>query len=68
MIDQSINEVFQRDKKVFIPDFGAIIYSEITDSIDFNNLLTFDDGKVIAEIQIQNHLYMIVPINRLFNR
>lgn len=51
MIDQNIFEVFQRDKKVFIPDFGAFIYSEFNDAVDFNDLLTFDDGKVVAEIQ-----------------
>ncbi len=51
MIDQCIYEVYQRDKKVFIPDFGAIIYSEFNDDINFNEHLTFDDGKVVAEIQ-----------------
>ena len=56
MIEHSIYEVYQRDKKVFIPEFGAFIYSEITDSIDFNDLLTFDDGKVITEIQNQQDL------------
>lgn len=56
MIDQSINEIYQRDGKVFIPDFGAFIYSEITDTINFNALLTFDDGKVISEIQKQQNL------------
>lgn len=56
MIDQAIYEVYQRDKKVFIPDFGAIIYSEVTDNIDFNDLLTFDDGKVIGEIQKQEQM------------
>jgi len=56
MIDQSIHEVYQRDKKVFIPDFGAIIYSEVTDKIDFNDLLTFDDGKIIAEMQKQQQI------------
>jgi hypothetical protein len=56
MIDQAINEVYKRDQKVFIPDFGAIFYSEASDSIDFNELLTFDDGKLIAEIQKQEYL------------
>jgi hypothetical protein len=56
MIDHSIYEVFHRDKKVVIPDFGAIIFSEVTDTIDFSDLLTFDDGKVIAEIQKQQNL------------
>ncbi len=56
MIDHSIYEVFQRDKKVVIPDFGAILFSEVTDTIDFSDLLTFDDGKVIAEIQKQQNL------------
>ena len=51
MIDPSIYKIYKEEKKVFIPDFGAIIYSEATDSIDFNELLTFDDGKVIEEIQ-----------------
>ena len=51
MIDQAINEVFQREKKVFVPDFGAFIYSEGTETIDFNAHLNFDDGKVISEIQ-----------------
>jgi len=55
IIDNSINEVYQRDKKVFIPEFGAIIYSEFNDTIDFNDLLTFDDGKVISEIQRQQN-------------
>ncbi len=56
MIDQCIFDVYQRDKKVFLPDFGAIIYSEFNDSIDFNDLLTFDDGKVVEEIQKQESL------------
>lgn len=56
MIDQSIYEVFQRDKKVFVPDLGAFIYSEATYTIDFNAHLTFDDGKVIEEIQRQKFL------------
>jgi hypothetical protein len=51
MIDPSIYKIYKEEKKVFIPDFGAIIYSEATDTIDFNELLTFDDGKVIEEIQ-----------------
>ena len=51
MIDPCIYKVYKQDKKVFIPDFGAIIYSEVSDSIDFNDLLTFDDGKVVEEIQ-----------------
>jgi len=51
MIEQCIFAVYQRDKKVFLPDFGAIIYAEFNDSIDFNDLLTFDDGKVVEEIQ-----------------
>ncbi len=51
MIDPCIYKVYKQDLKVFIPDFGAIIYSEATDSIDFNDLLTFDDGKVIEEIK-----------------
>jgi len=55
IIDNAINEVYQRDKKVFIPEFGAIIYSEFNDTIDFNDLLTFDDGKVISEIQRQQN-------------
>ncbi len=53
MIDQCIIKIYQRDKKVFIPEFGAIIYSEFNDKVDFNELLTFDDGKVIKEIQNQ---------------
>jgi len=53
LIDNSISEVFQRDKKVFIPDFGALIYSEFNDAIDINELLNFDDGKIVAEIQRQ---------------
>jgi len=56
MIDQCIFDVYQRDKKVFLPDFGAIIYTEFNDSIDFNDLLTFDDGKVVEEIQKQESL------------
>ena len=56
MIDQSIYKVFKRDKKVIIPDFGAFIHSEITDTADFNDLLNFDDGKIIAEIQKQQKL------------
>lgn len=56
MIDLAINEVYKRDQKVFIPDFGAVFYSEASDSIDFNELLTFDDGKLIAEIQKQEYL------------
>lgn len=51
MIDPCIYKVYKQDLKVFIPDFGAIIYSEATDSIDFNDLLTFDDGKVVEEIK-----------------
>lgn len=56
MIDRCIFEVYNRDKKVFIPDFGAIIYSEYNDQIDFNDLLTFDDGKVVEEIQKQGSM------------
>lgn len=56
MIDQCIYEVYKHDKKVFIPDFGAIIYSEYNDSVDFNSLLTFDDGKVLAEVRRQHFL------------
>ena len=56
MIDQSIYKVFKRDKKVIIPDFGAFILSENTDTTDFNALLNFDDGKIIAEIQKQQNL------------
>lgn len=56
MIDQSINEIFQRDKKVFIPDFGAFIYSEATETTNFNAHLNFDDGKIIAEIQKQQNV------------
>jgi nucleoid DNA-binding protein len=56
MIDQCISLVFQRDKKVFIPEFGAIIYSEFNDNVDFNELLTFDDGKVIEEVQKQQSI------------
>lgn len=56
MIDQYIFEVFQRDKKVFLPDFGAFIYSAFNDAVDFNDLLTFDDGKVVAEIQKQQSI------------
>ena len=51
MILQCIIEVYQRDKKVFIPDFGAFIYSEFNDDVDFNDLLTFDDGRVVEAIQ-----------------
>ena len=53
MIEKCIFEVYQRDKKVFLPEFGAIIYSDFNDSVDFNDLLTFDDGKVVEEIQKQ---------------
>ena len=56
MIDQAIYKVFKRDKKVIIPDFGAFIHSEITDTADFNALLNFDDGKIIAQIQKQQNL------------
>jgi hypothetical protein len=56
MIDQCIYKVYQRDKKVFIPDLGAIIYSEYNDDVDFNEHLTFDDGKVVEEIQKQQFL------------
>lgn len=56
MIDQCIFEVYRRDKKVFIPDFGAFIYSEYNDDVDFNDLLTFDDGKVVEEIQKQQSI------------
>lgn len=56
MINQCIHKVYQRDKKVFIPEFGAIIYSEFNDEVDFNELLTFDDGKVIEEIQKQQSI------------
>lgn len=56
MIDQSICVVYQQDNKVIIPDFGALIYSEVTEDVDFNDILTFDDGKVIAEIQKQQNL------------
>ena len=51
MIDPCIYKIYKEDKKVIIPDFGAIIYSEATDTIDFNDVLTFDDGKVIDEIR-----------------
>ncbi len=53
MIEKCIFEVYNRDKKVFLPEFGAIIYSDFNDSVDFNDLLTFDDGKVVEEIQNQ---------------
>ena len=53
LIDNSISEVFKRDKKVFIPDFGALIYSDFNDGIDVNELLNFDDGKIVEEIQKQ---------------
>lgn len=53
LIDNSISAVFQRDKKVFIPDFGALIFSEFNNEIDFNTHLNFDDGKILAEIQRQ---------------
>ncbi|MCG8306378.1 MAG: SPOR domain-containing protein [Cytophagales bacterium] len=56
MIGQSIQAVYQRDKKVFIPEFGAFFYSEATNRLDFNDLLTFDDGKIIREIQKQQTL------------
>lgn len=56
MIDKCIYEIYQRDDKVIIPDFGAIILSAATDKADFNDILTFDDGKVIAEIQKQQKL------------
>ncbi len=56
MIDQCIYEIYKRDDKVIIPDFGAIILSAATDKADFNDILTFDDGKVIAEIQKQQKL------------
>lgn len=50
MIAECIFEVYNRDSKVFIPDFGALIYSEFNNDIDFNSHLTFDDGKIVAEI------------------
>lgn len=53
MLDNAISEVYKQDKKVFIPEFGAIIYSGFDDSIDFNPHLNFDDGKIISEIQKQ---------------
>jgi len=56
LIDNSISEVFHRDKKVFIPDFGAIIHSDFNDEIDFNASLNFDDGKIIADIQRQQEI------------
>ena len=56
MIDPCIYKVYKRDKKVFIPEFGAIIYSEASDTLDFNDLLTFDDGKVIEEIKAKHKL------------
>ncbi len=56
MIDQCINEVYKRDERVIIPDFGAIIYSEYSESADFNDLLNFDDGKVLSEIQKQHSM------------
>ena len=56
MIDQCINAVFQRDQRVFIPGFGAVIYSEATDRSYFNEHLTLDDGKVVEEIQRQERL------------
>ncbi len=56
MIDQCINAVFQREQRVFIPGFGAVIYSEATDRSYFNEHLTLDDGKVLEEIQRQQHM------------
>jgi len=56
MIEQCILDVYLRDKKVFLPEFGAIIYSDFDDSIDFNDILTFDDGKVVEEIQKQQSI------------
>ena len=56
MIDQCIYEVYKRDKKVLIPDFGAFFYSESTNKVNFNDLLNFDDGKVVKEIQKQQFL------------
>ncbi len=50
MIEACIFEVYKRDRRVFIPEFGALIYSEFNDDIDFNSHLTFDDGKIVAEI------------------
>ena len=56
MIEQCISTVYKRDEWVIIPDFGAIIYSDYSDEADFNNLLNFDDGKVVAEIQKQQSI------------
>ena len=56
MIDNAIFKIYQQDKKVFIPDFGAIIYSEFSDTIDFNPHLNFDDGKIVTEIQKQESI------------
>lgn len=56
MIDNSISKIYHQDKRVFIPEFGAIIYSESNDDIDFNPHLNFDDGKIISEIQKQESI------------
>jgi nucleoid DNA-binding protein len=50
MIRNALNNVYKKDQKVFIPDFGLIFFSDATESALFNNLLTLDDGKLIHEI------------------
>lgn len=50
MIDQSISKVLKRDNRVFIPEFGAFYLSETNNKIEFNDLLNFDDGRILTEI------------------
>lgn len=50
MIDPCIYKVYKENQQVFIPEFGAIIKSEVSDSPSFNAMLNFDDGKVIEAI------------------
>src|SRR5210317_41225 len=72
MIDSSIYKVYKENQQVFIPEFGAIIQSEVFDSPSFNAMLNFDDGKVIeaimekqsisedeVRVQLQEHVQMI---------
>jgi len=56
MIDQCIYEVYKREERVIIPNFGAFIHSGFSDEINFNDLLNYDDGKVLEEIQKQMSL------------
>ncbi len=56
MIEKCIYDVYKRDERVIIPEFGAIIYSDYSDEADFNAYLNFDDGKVAGEMQKQMKL------------